>query len=79
MNDVLGEEMEEAYNEAAVFWQSLKRELGQAIAEKSKFLEQQGVAEEDLDFSSEDERSFDGDLDDEDDTDSESVTAARRR
>lgn len=40
MNDVLGEEMEETYNEAATFWQGLKRELALAISEKQGFLNQ---------------------------------------
>lgn len=40
VNDVLGEEMEETYNEAATFWQGLKRELALAISEKQGFLNQ---------------------------------------
>lgn len=82
MNDVLGEEMEEVYNEAAAFWQGLKRELAKALKEKAAFLsDNPGIVEIDLEVSSseegddEDDEGLDG-LDD--DSDSESVTARRR-
>lgn len=82
MTDVLGEEMEEIYNEAAAFWQGLKRELAKAIAEKAAFLNNNpGLLEDDLEVSSEEEG--DGEDDDgldglDDDSDTESVTARRR-
>lgn len=64
VNDVLGEEMEETYNEAAAYWMMLRRELLLAIAEKEKFMNEWGLGTEDLDVSSEDEtRSLDSDLD----------------
>ena len=82
VTDVLGEEMEEIYNEAAAFWQGLKRELAKAIAEKEGFLNNNpGIEEDDLEVSSEEE----GDDEDEDglvaiddESDTESVTARRR-
>ena len=77
VNDVIGDEMEETYDEAAIFWQGLKRELALALSEKSMFLKQQGVAEVDLDFSSEDE-GLESESDVVEDTDTESVTARRR-
>ncbi|CAN0291953.1 unnamed protein product, partial [Hapterophycus canaliculatus] len=43
--------MEEVYNEAASFWQGLKREVARAIAEKAEFLSTPGIAEADLDLS----------------------------
>lgn len=86
VNDVLSEEMEEVYNEAAAFWQGLKRELARAIAERAEFLSTPGIAEADLDLSSSEEG---GDDDEEEDalgldgiaivdSESESVTARRR-
>lgn len=80
VTDVLGEEMEETYNEAAAFWQELKRELARAQAEKVAFLSTPGILEEDLDLSSEEEEDdplgeLDGMIDD---SDSESVAARRR-
>lgn len=74
--------MEEIYNEAAAFWQGLKRELAKAIAEKEGFLNNNpGIEEDDLEVSSEEE----GDDEDEDglvaiddESDTESVTARRR-
>lgn len=81
MTDVLGEEMEETYNEAAAFWQELKRELARAQAEKAGFLSTPGILEEDLDLSSEDEEEDDpfGELDGMiDDSDTECAAARRR-
>ncbi|CAB1115009.1 unnamed protein product [Ectocarpus sp. CCAP 1310/34] len=81
VTDVLGEEMEETYNEAAAFWQELKRELARAQAEKAAFLSTPGILEEDLDLSSEEEEEDDplGELDGMiDDSDTESVAARRR-
>lgn len=69
--------MEESYNEAATFWQGLRRELTLAIAEKLEFLTQRGVQEDDLDLSSEDE-ALESDTDVLEDSDTESVTARRR-
>lgn len=84
VTDVLGEEMEEIYNEAAAFWQGLKRELAKAIAEKEGFLNNNpGIEEDDLEVSSEEEGSGDDEDEDglvpiDDDSDSESVAARRR-
>ena len=77
MNDVIGDEMEETYDEAAIFWQGLKRELAQAVSEKMVFLKQQGVEEDDLDLSSEEE-GLESESDLVEDSDTESVTARRR-
>lgn len=74
--------MEETYNEAAAFWQGLKRELGKAIAEKAAFLSNNpGIDEDDLEVSSEEEGDDEDDdgLDGlDDDSDTESVTTRRR-
>lgn len=73
--------MEETYNEAAAFWQELKKELARAQAEKAAFLSTPGILEEDLDLSSEEEEEDDplGELDGMiDDSDTESVAARRR-
>lgn len=69
--------MEETYNEAAAFWQLLKRELARALSEKAEFVKRTGVQEEDLDLSSDDE-GIESDLDIADDSDTESLTARRR-
>lgn len=77
MSDVIGDEMEETYDEAAMFWQGLKRELALAVSEKMSFLKQQGVEEDDLDVSSEEE-GLESESDVVEDSDTESVTARRR-
>ena len=77
VNDVIGDEMEDTYDEAAIFWQGLKRELALAVSEKMAFLKQQGVQEDDLDLSSEEE-GLESESDVVEDSDTESVTARRR-
>lgn len=69
--------MEETYDEAAAFWQALKKELVAVVAEKMAFLSRTGVREDVLDLSSEDER-MESDLDGLDNSDTESVTVRRR-
>ena len=68
--------MEETYNEAAAFWQLLKRELARALSEKAGFLKRTTM-QEDLDLSSDDE-GIESDSDIADDSDMESLTARRR-